>query len=111
MDENYIRKKIVELRLSRKLSERKLSLALGKNSGYINSITNGKYLPSWNEFLCLCEYFDITPKDFFTSEEVSPKKLQAKILLDKVDEDDLDILMEIIKRFHNNSNTLKKLDS
>ena len=65
MDENYIRNKISELRIKKGLSEYKMSLDLGHSKSYIQSISSGKALPSLSEFLYICNYLGVTPKDFF----------------------------------------------
>lgn len=99
MDENYIRMKIDELRISQNLSERKLSQELGKNTSYINSISNGKYLPSWTEFLYICEYFKITPSQFFNQEQSdSLKMIQVNRLVKNLDDETLDILLLLLNK-------------
>ena len=50
MDEKYIKLKIAKLRTDRNISARELSLALGQSTGYINTIENGKSLPSMSMF-------------------------------------------------------------
>lgn len=74
MDSNFIRDRITQLRLEKGISEYKLSYDLGHSRGYIYNISSGKTLPSMSEFLTICEYFDITPKDFFDAEQFSPQK-------------------------------------
>lgn len=74
MDSNYVRDRITQLRLGKGISEYKLSYDLGHSRGYIYNISSGKTLPSMSEFLTICEYFDITPKDFFDTEKLSPQK-------------------------------------
>ena len=51
--------------MSKGVSEYKMSYALGHSRGYINNISSGKSLPPMSEFLAICEYFGITPKEFF----------------------------------------------
>lgn len=68
MDENFIRKRISILRIKKNVSERSMSLDLGHSPSYIHSIVSGKALPSMSEFLYICEYFEITPKQFFDEE-------------------------------------------
>ena len=46
-----------------------MSLALGQNASYINRIESGKALPSLSLFFYICDYFQITPKDFFNDEK------------------------------------------
>lgn len=74
MDPNFVRDRITQLRLEKGISEYKLSYDLGHSRGYIYNISSGKTLPSMSEFLTICEYFDITPKDFFDTEKFSPQK-------------------------------------
>lgn len=63
--EIYLRKRIEQLRLEKNISARELSLALGQNPSYINRIENGQALPSFPVFFNICDYFQISPKDFF----------------------------------------------
>ena len=72
MNEEFIRDRITQLRLSKKISEYKMSYDLGHSRGYINNISSGKSLPSMLEFLYICEYFEITPAQFFDTEEEEP---------------------------------------
>ena len=68
MDANYIRERITELRIKKDVSEHRMSMDLGHARSYIHSIVSGRVLPSMTEFLAICEYFDITPKNFFDEE-------------------------------------------
>lgn len=72
MDAQYIRERISQLCMEKGISEYTLSLELGLNKSYINKITRGKALPSMSVFLQICEYFQITPKDFFDVELSDP---------------------------------------
>ena len=58
-------KMLASARMSRGLSARELSLALGQGSGYINNIENGRNLPSMSMFFEICEYLDLSPGEFF----------------------------------------------
>ena len=53
------------LRNEKGISAREMSLALGQNVNYINLIENGKRSPSFELFFDICDFFDITPEDFF----------------------------------------------
>lgn len=68
MDKDFIGKRISELCLDKKVSEREVSLSLSKNASYINYITNGKMLPTIESLFDICEYFKITPSEFFESD-------------------------------------------
>ena len=72
MDNDFVRKRITDLRMQKGVSEYKMSLDLGHSKSYIQSISSGRALPSLPEFLCICDYFDITPKEFFDAELEDP---------------------------------------
>ncbi len=42
-----------------------MSLTLGKSESYINRIESKKMLPSMSVFFYICDYFGITPREFF----------------------------------------------
>jgi transcriptional regulator with XRE-family HTH domain len=92
----YVRQRITELRLKRDVSEYEMSLALGMNRNYIQGITSGKALPSMAQFLNICEYFEITPMQFFDSEGLYPQ-LNLKIMeeMRQLDNEDLLLLLTI----------------
>ena len=58
-EEELFAKRLEQLRLEKNVS------SLGQNPSYINRIENGKSLPSLPLFFYICDYFQITPKDFF----------------------------------------------
>jgi transcriptional regulator with XRE-family HTH domain len=98
MDENYIKRRIAQLRTQQGISARELSLTLGQSTGYINTIENGKSLPSMSMFLVICDYFKISPKDFF-DEEVKYPKILSELVNEskKLDEKSLQSLLTLIK--------------
>lgn len=98
MYQEFIRNRITELRLKRGLSERELSLFLGKNPGYINNITSGKSLPTMDSFLDICDFFDITPLQFFQT-NLDDYVLSEEIIneLKKLSNNDLNKVLTIIK--------------
>ena len=61
----FFRKRITDLRMAKKVSEREISLSLGKTPSYINQIVAGTNLPEFENFFAICEYFGITPGEFF----------------------------------------------
>lgn len=75
MDEAFVRNRISELRIKKGISEYKMSLDLGHSKSYIQSISSGKALPSFSEFLYICEYLGVTPKDFFDTEVAEPQAI------------------------------------
>ena len=76
-----------------------MSTELGQNKGYIQAISSGKALPSMTQFLRICDYFDISPLQFFDSETVNPQLLhRAMEGIRNLDEDDLIMLIGLINR-------------
>lgn len=99
MDVEFVRERITQLRLQKGVSEYKMSYDLGHSRGYINNISSGKTLPSMTEFLAICEYFDITPVEFFDTKSSNPK-LSKSILaaLEQLDEADLELTLRNVER-------------
>jgi len=99
INDDFIKNRITELRLKKDVSEYQMSLDLGNNKGYIQAISSGRALPSMREFLSICEYFNITPKQFLDDEMENPILInQINDKIKNLKEDDLKILLGIINR-------------
>ena len=99
MDANFVRERITQLRIQKDVSEYKMSYDLGHSRGYINNISSGKTLPSMTEFFAICDYFGISPVEFFNINSCNPKLSRTIIeALDLLDEDDLQLTLTNIKR-------------
>ena len=99
VDENFIRQRITQLRIQKNISEYKMSLDLGHSKSYIQSISSGRALPSMSEFLSICEYFGITPLEFFDTKAKEPillNELQKECC--HMDKADLTILIQLARR-------------
>ena len=99
MDKLFVRNRISELRIKNCVSKYKMSLVLGHSKSYIQSISSGKTLPSFSEFLCLCDYLGVTPREFFDTDIKEPQlvcklKERARDLV----EDDLVTLITLAER-------------
>ena len=90
MDETFIRDRITQLRLRKGVSEYQMSYDLGHSRGYVYNISSGKALPPMKEFLVICDYFEITPQQFFDETTQNPELIQKAI-------DTADAVGEIIK--------------
>ncbi len=99
MDIEFIRERITQLRLQKGVSEYKMSYDLGHSRGYINNISSGKTLPSMTEFLAICEYFGITPIEFFNVGALNPR-VNRELLnaLEQLSEEDLALTLMNVKR-------------
>ena len=92
MNEQFVRDRISQLRLQKGVSEYQMSYDLGHSRGYIYNISSGKSLPPMREFFSICEYFGITPIEFFDDKIKHPELIQ-KALDGLKNLDDSDILM------------------
>lgn len=104
MDEQFIRDRISFLRTKKGVSEYKMSYDLGHSKSYIQSISSGRALPSLSEFLYICEYLGVTPKEFFDTDIKEPLLLHE--LNDKAKEmsqDDIKALISIADRLVKNN--------
>ena len=99
MTENFVRERITQLRLKKGVSEYQMSYDLGHSRGYVYNISSGKALPPMKEFLAICDYFDITPQQFFDESTQNPELIQKALDgMKKLDEDDMLMLLGIINR-------------
>lgn len=99
MDGQFIRHRISVLRIKKNISEYKMSLDMGHGKSYIQSISSGRALPSMGEFLYICEYLGVTPKEFFDEEIEEPSMVHELYGLTKeMSEEDLSVMILIAKR-------------
>ena len=100
MDKQDFIKRLIALRMNKGVSARDMSLSLGQSPSYITNIENGINLPSMTVFFYICEYFGITPQEFFETESVNPKRLQELIQAEKhLTTEQIDIILALIKQF------------
>ena len=76
MYEDFVPKRITQLRLSRGVSARDMSLSLGQNESYINRIENKKTLPSDGSVLYL-RVFSHQSAGVFRYRDTQPRKSRA----------------------------------
>ena len=99
MDTDYIVKRITELRLKKGVAEHRMGLDLGHSRSYMQGISSGRALPSMTEFLAICDYLEVTPKDFFDEGNPNPTLLQTTLdKLKGLPESDLLIIYTIAER-------------
>ena len=99
MDLQYIRERISVLRTKKNVSEYRMSTDLGHSKSYIQSISSGKSMPSMGEFLYICEYLGVTPREFFDDSINDPQLVQELYELTRnMSEANLKILVDLAKR-------------
>jgi hypothetical protein len=80
-----------------------MSLSLGQGVNYINTIENHKSLPSMTVFMYICEYLEISPKEFFDEENKNPKQIQDIVYeLKHLNDEQLKSILTLIKNFTKN---------
>ena len=87
MEREVFCKRLVQLRMNKGVSARDMSLSIGQSPNYIIGIEGGKNYPSMETFFYICDYFGITPKEFFDMDSTNPGKTTE--------------LMEIVKTLPN----------
>lgn len=100
--ENFIRERITELRIKKGISEYKMSYELGQNKSYIQSISSGRALPSMSQFIKICDYFDMSPLEFFDVDNKNPSILRN--IANKIKmftEEDLMLIYSLVNRISN----------
>ena len=99
VNESFVRERITQLRLRKGVSEYQMSYDLGHSRGYIYNISSGKALPPMKEFLAICDYFEITPQQFFDTSSQNPELLQkAREGMRQLSESDMLMLLGLINR-------------
>lgn len=72
MLQDFIAQRIAILRIEKGVSARDMSLDLGMGVNYINNIENKKSNTTIEVFENICEYLQISYRDFFDAEKTSP---------------------------------------
>ena len=101
MDLQFIRERISILRTKKNVSEYRMSTDLGHSKSYIQSISSGRSLPSMSEFLYICEYLGVTPKEFFDDSINEPQLVQQLYELARsMSDENLKMLINLAKKLN-----------
>ena len=102
MDTRFISDRISILSTKKNVSEYRMSTDLGHSKSYIQSISSGKSMPSMGEFLYICEYLGVTPREFFDDSLGEPQLVQKLYELTRImSEDNLNVLINLAERLNN----------
>jgi len=94
----FLTERLAQLRNKKGVSARDMSLSLGQSESYINMIENKKNMPSMALFFIICEYLNVTPHEFFESDNKNPEKLSEIISdLKQLDDNALLSIGDVIK--------------
>lgn len=98
MFEGMFKERLTQLRLQKDVSARDMSLSLGQSESYINKIETKNTLPSMTVFFYICDYFGITPSEFFDTSIEAPNNLKETIeLLKTLNSEQLEHINAIIR--------------
>lgn len=86
MDKKAFADRIASLRIKKGVSAREMSQTLDLSDGYVNNIENCVNYPSMKAFFLICDYLEISPKEFFDTDCPDPQGTRE--------------LMEAIKRLN-----------
>ena len=104
--EDFVRERITQLRLRKGVSEYQMSYDLGHSRGYVYNISSGKALPPLKEFFAICDYFDLTPQQFFDDSSPNPELIQKAVNgMKQMSESDQLMILGIISRLLQNKFT------
>ena len=99
MYEAFVRDRITQLRLKKGISEYQMSYDLGHSRGYVYNISSGKALPPLKGFFAICDYFEITPQQFFDDSTQHPELIQKAVEgMKQLSENDMLMLLCFINR-------------
>lgn len=98
MEEKDFAIRLARLREKKGVSARDMSLSIGQNPSYINSIETGKFKPSLDGIYFICEYLGVTPSEFFDTESVNPSKLDSIIKdMKKLNDQQLEMIASLVR--------------
>lgn len=94
----WLPQRIAELRLQKGISARDMSLSLGQSESYINKIENKRTLPSLTGLFYICDFFHITPKEFFNMELSLPTSNQElHMAIEKLSPKQAEHILQLVK--------------
>ena len=101
MNLKFISERISELRTKKNVSEYRMSTDLGHSKSYMQSFSSGRSMPSMSEFLYICEYLGVTPKEFFDDSIEEPQLVQKLYELTRnMSQENLEVLITLAERLN-----------
>lgn len=99
MNEDFVRARITALRVKKDVSEYQMSYDLGYSRGYIYNISSGKSLPPLKVLFAICDYFGITPSEFFDDGNQQPELIRKAVEgLETLGDSDVLMILGLINR-------------
>jgi len=97
-DKELFSERLAALRMKKGVSARDMSLSIGQSANYINKIENKKAFPSMTIFFNICDYLDISPKEFFDQDTPDPLRLrELSAEMNHLDDDNLSHMLALAR--------------
>ena len=98
MYEDFFADRIAFLRMQKNVSAQDMSLTLGQNHGYINNIESASNYPSMEVFFYICDYLNVSPKEFFDTDLKAPRHTDRLLEASKgLSGEQIDLLVALAK--------------
>ncbi len=102
MYDSFFRERLTDLRLRKGVSEYQMSFDLGHSRSFVHNLSSGKSLPKMKEFFAICEYFGITPSEFFDDGTRLPELVHKAVKgLELLNDSDVLMILGFIDRIKN----------
>lgn len=99
MYDEFVRNRITQLRIQKGVSEYQMGYDLGHSRGYIYNISSGKSLPPLQELFAICDYFGLTPAEFFDDKTDNPELIKKAVDgMKQLNDDDMLFVLNMINR-------------
>lgn len=99
MYDEFVRNRITQLRMQKGVSEYQMGYDLGHSRGYIYNISSGKSLPPLQELFAICDYFGLTPAEFFDDKTDNPELIKKAVEgMKQLNDDDMLFVLNMINR-------------
>lgn len=96
--ETFLSERLHQFRTKKNVSAREMSIALGQNENYINSIENKRSMPSIQMLYTICAYLGVSVSDFlYESSDQRQLLLEINSTLTNLDNDTLEHLLALLK--------------
>mgnify|MGYP000009542458 CR=1 FL=1 len=91
-------RQLEKYRQQKDVSMREMSLSIGQSPGYVAKLLSGHNNPKMITFYWICDYFHVTPSEFFDEQTENPAMLRQLMSdIQKLNEEQLLHISAIIK--------------
>jgi transcriptional regulator with XRE-family HTH domain len=106
LNQKFIPERLALLRTQIGVSAKEMSLTLGQKETFIEEIEQKRFTPCMEDFLSICEFFKITPGEFFDETNLNPTLLNQ--LLQKLIPLSGTALEDLLTRLSEGRDNIKK---